>query len=83
MNKTTNNNQEELLSEAETNIPKDLPELERYLQPTFRTLNCHRGKIRRERTQVSIIINIESEKRHLRNSKSPKMSLNPIVNKEQ
>ena len=32
MNQTTNNNQKELLSEAETNIPKDLPELERYLQ---------------------------------------------------
>jgi hypothetical protein len=32
MNQTTNNSQNELLSEAETNIPKDLPELERYLQ---------------------------------------------------
>lgn len=32
MNQTTNNSQNELLSEPETNIPKDLPELERYLQ---------------------------------------------------
>jgi len=32
MNQTTNNSQKELLSEAETNIPKNLPELERYLQ---------------------------------------------------
>ncbi|MBD2626069.1 hypothetical protein [Trichormus variabilis] len=32
MNQTTHNSQKELLSEAETNIPKDLPELERYLQ---------------------------------------------------
>ncbi|MFN5953693.1 MAG: hypothetical protein ACK6A9_13005 [Dolichospermum sp.] len=32
MNQTTNNSQKELRSEAETNIPKDLPELERYLQ---------------------------------------------------
>lgn len=51
--------------------------------PTFRTPNCHRGKLRREKTKVSIKINIESEKRHLKNSKSLKMSSNLILNKEQ
>ncbi|NCR42469.1 MAG: hypothetical protein GPJ21_23265, partial [Microcystis aeruginosa W13-11] len=38
------------------------------LQPTFRTLSCHREKLRREKIKVSIKINIRSEKRHLRNS---------------
>lgn len=32
MNQITNNSQKELLSEAEISIPKNLPELERYLQ---------------------------------------------------
>jgi hypothetical protein len=44
------------------------------IYPIFRTPNCHRGKLRREKTKVSIKINIESEKRHLKNSKSLKMS---------
>lgn len=53
------------------------------LQPTFRTLSCHREKLRREKIKVSIKINIRSEKRHLRNSKAPKMASKPILNKEQ
>ncbi|WP_228009838.1 hypothetical protein, partial [Microcystis aeruginosa] len=44
------------------------------LNPTFRTLSCHREKLRREKIKVSIKINIRSEKRHLRNSKAPKMA---------
>ena len=53
------------------------------LYPTFRTLSCHREKLRREKIKVSIKINIRSEKRHLRNSKAPKMASKPILNKEQ
>jgi hypothetical protein len=53
------------------------------LEPTFRTLSCHREKLRREKIKVSIKINIRSEKRHLRNSKAPKMASKPILNKEQ
>lgn len=53
------------------------------IQPTFRTLSCHREKLRREKIKVSIKINIRSEKRHLRNSKAPKMASKPILNKEQ
>ncbi|WNF14999.1 type II toxin-antitoxin system YoeB family toxin [Microcystis aeruginosa] len=53
------------------------------LKPTFRTLSCHREKLRREKIKVSIKINIRSEKRHLRNSKAPKMASKPILNKEQ
>ncbi|MCA2719830.1 MAG: hypothetical protein IM485_19490, partial [Microcystis sp. M169S2] len=52
--------------------------LDVYLQPTFRTLSCHREKLRREKIKVSIKINIRSEKRHLRNSKAPKMASKPI-----
>ncbi|MDB9424440.1 hypothetical protein PN437_05855, partial [Microcystis aeruginosa CS-564/01] len=48
------------------------------LEPTFRTLSCHREKLRREKIKVSIKINIRSEKRHLRNSKAPKMASKPI-----
>ena len=53
------------------------------IEPTFRTLSCHREKLRREKIKVSIKINIRSEKRHLRNSKAPKMASKPILNKEQ
>ncbi|WNF12912.1 type II toxin-antitoxin system HicA family toxin [Microcystis aeruginosa] len=53
------------------------------IKPTFRTLSCHREKLRREKIKVSIKINIRSEKRHLRNSKAPKMASKPILNKEQ
>ncbi|MFM6324164.1 MAG: hypothetical protein ACKPI8_20495, partial [Microcystis panniformis] len=49
------------------------------LLPTFRTLSCHREKLRREKIKVSIKINIRSEKRHLRNSKAPKMASKPIL----
>ncbi|MCZ8356332.1 MAG: Uma2 family endonuclease, partial [Microcystis sp. LE19-388.1G] len=49
------------------------------LYPTFRTLSCHREKLRREKIKVSIKINIRSEKRHLRNSKAPKMASKPIL----
>ncbi|MDB9428776.1 hypothetical protein PN482_07590, partial [Microcystis aeruginosa CS-555/01A07] len=49
-----------------------------FIYPTFRTLSCHREKLRREKIKVSIKINIRSEKRHLRNSKAPKMASKPI-----
>ncbi|QYX30491.1 hypothetical protein [Sphaerospermopsis torques-reginae] len=53
------------------------------IEPTFRTPNCHKGKLRREKLKISIKTDIYSEKRHLRNSKSPKMASKPIINKKQ
>ena len=73
--------------EAPESLQEDLTEPQKIkleaIKPTFRTLSCHREKLRREKIKVSIKINIRSEKRHLRNSKAPKMASKPILNKEQ
>jgi hypothetical protein len=68
---------------SEAEVVDILLQVARGLDPTFRTLSCHREKLRREKIKVSIKINIRSEKRHLRNSKAPKMASKPILNKEQ
>ncbi|WP_392532289.1 thermonuclease family protein [Nostoc sp. C117] len=47
-------------------IPKNSPDL----NPTFRTPNCHKGKLRREKSQVRNKIDIISQKRDLSNHES-------------